>query len=102
MTDEIKCFGMWTDEIHTQYMDTFTAKACGMEMVVMGILSDCQEMLHYPYAAQANNAAAKERIRQQLNVAKYILSNMMDKRDELLGSNSRKIHQVDHRGFAAA
>ena len=42
---ETKCYGMSESDIRVQYMESFTAKACGLEMVVMGILSDNQEML---------------------------------------------------------
>ena len=80
---ETKMYGMTEQQIRDQYMNGLTAQLSGMEMVVMGILSDCQEMLHYPYAAQANNAAAKERIRQQLNVAKFILCEMMDNKESV-------------------
>jgi hypothetical protein len=44
-----------------------------MEMVVMGILSDCQEMQNY-------GVDTKERVRKQLNVAKFILSEMMEEK----------------------
>ena len=80
---ETKCYGMSEQDIREQYMESITAKCSGLEMVVMGILSDCQEMLQYPYAAQSNNKAAKEQIRKQMNVAKFILSEMMEAKESV-------------------
>lgn len=70
---EKKCYGMTEARIRKEYMDSLTAKFSGNEMVVMGILSDCQEMLERDYFT-------KEDIRKQLNVAKFILSEMMDEK----------------------
>ena len=70
MTDEIKCFGMTTDSIRMQYMNSITAKLSGPEMVVMGILSDVQELV-----AMGGRA---ETVRKQLNIAKFILCEIMD------------------------
>jgi hypothetical protein len=72
MTDfETKCYGMTEADIRSQYMGSITAKFSGLEMVVMSILSDCQEL-----GAMGRNEA----VRKQLNVAKFILSEMMDAR----------------------
>lgn len=82
MTDfEAKCYGMSTDRIREEYMNSITAKTSGLHMVVASILSDCQEMLQYPYAAQSNNKAAKEQIRKNMNIAKFILFEMMDAKE---------------------
>jgi hypothetical protein len=70
---ETKCYGMTETQIREQYMDSITAKLSGLEMVVMGILSDQQEML-----AMGAGANSVEYVRKQLNVAKFILSEMMD------------------------
>jgi hypothetical protein len=78
---EKQCYGMSTKDIREQYMESITARYSGLEMVVMGILSDCQEMLAYDHAAPVNAKASKETVRKQLNVAKYILSEMMDAKD---------------------
>lgn len=88
---ETFCYGMSQEDIKSQYMESFTAKMCGLEMVVMGILSDAQEMLHMknPNIASPNT---DEHIRKQLNVAKFILSEMME--DKLVAKNSRKVHAV--------
>jgi hypothetical protein len=73
MTDtDFATFGMSKTDIRDQYINSITAKLSGMEMVVMGILSDCQEMQNY-------GVDTKERIRKQLNVAKFILAEMMQK-----------------------
>ena len=69
---ETKCYGMSTEDIREQYMQSFTAKFSGLEMVVMSILSDQQEML-----AMGSGPNSIEYVRKQLNVAKFILSEMM-------------------------
>jgi len=81
MSKEI--FGMSESDIREQYIDSITARISGLEIVVAGILSDCQEELA---AADRNEfrdqnsfeTKRRERIRKQLNVAKYILFEMMD------------------------
>jgi hypothetical protein len=74
MTDfEKKCYGMSESDIREQYMEGLTGRLSGNEMVVMGILSDCQELL-----GSGKFNGMPETIRKQLNVAKFILSEMMD------------------------
>ena len=68
---ETKCYGMTEAAIRTQYMESMTAKFSGLEMVVMSILSDCQEL---------GAMGRTEAVRKQLNVAKFILDKMMDAR----------------------
>ena len=76
MTDfEKKCYGISEETIRKEYMNSLTAKFSGNEMVVMGVLSDCQEML--------TGGFSKEDIRKQLNIAKFILSEMMEKNREV-------------------
>jgi hypothetical protein len=60
---------MTEQAIREQYINSITAKCSGLEMVVMGILSDAQELL-----AMGRNEAS----RKQMNIAKFILSEMMD------------------------
>jgi hypothetical protein len=83
--DQKRMFGMSTDDIREQYMNSITAKLSGLEMVVASILSDCQEELD----------DGDERIRKRLNVAKFILFEMMEKRrDEemvLVNSDGKEI-----------
>ena len=73
---ETKCYGMSTEDIRTEYMQSFTAKYSGLEMVVMSILSDQQEML-----AMGAGPNSVEYVRKQLNVAKFILSEMMEAKE---------------------
>ena len=68
---ETKCYGMSEQEIRTQYMESITAKFSGLEMVVMSVLSDAQELL-----AMGRN----EDSRKQMNIAKFILSEMMEQK----------------------
>ena len=68
---EAKCYGMSEQEIRTQYMESITAKFSGLEMVAMSVLSDAQELV-----AMGRN----EQARKQINIAKFILSEMMDKK----------------------
>jgi hypothetical protein len=67
---ESKCYGMTESDIREQYMDSITAKFSGLEMVVMGMLSDVQHMQEHNFN--------KEDIRMVLNRAKFILSEMME------------------------
>jgi hypothetical protein len=69
---EKQCYGMTTAAIREQYMESFTAKHVGLEMVVMGILSDVQELTSW------GNSTPSYTIRKQLNIAKYILSEMLE------------------------
>ena len=74
---ETNCYGMTEQAIREQYIQSITANRCGIEMVVMSILSDCQEMIAMknPTIPSKNT---DEFIRKQMNVAKFILSEMMD------------------------
>lgn len=75
---ETKMYGMTEAQIRTQYMESLTAKFSGQEMVVMGILSDCQELMGMDAGPRT-----VERVRQQMNVAKFILCEMMDKKESV-------------------
>jgi hypothetical protein len=75
---EMKMYGMTEAQIRVQYMESLTAKFSGQEMVVMGILSDCQEML-----GMGAGPRAVEHVRQQMNVAKFILCEMMDNKESV-------------------
>ena len=78
---EIEMYGMSTCDIREQYMESITAKLSGPEMVVASILSDVQELTAYQHAASVNSKASKELIRKQLNIAKFILFEMMDQKE---------------------
>ena len=79
MTDyaETKMYGMTEAQIRAQYMNSLTARLSGLEMVVMGIMSDCQEMLAMPSPRTLDDA------RRQMNVAKFILCEMMDNKESV-------------------
>jgi len=69
---ESKCYGMSEAEIREQYIESLTGRIGGLEMVVQSVLSDCQEMLPRDMYCDA--------IRKQLNIAKFILSEMREER----------------------
>ena len=71
---ESKCYGMTEQDICDQYMKSITAKFSGLEMVVMGLLSDAQELQTF------NHAQALDQSRKNMNIAKFILSEMMEAR----------------------
>ena len=68
---ESKCYGMSTADIDMYFINSTTGQIAGPEMVVMGIMSDCQEML------AGGGTDANEWVRKRMNIAKYILSRMM-------------------------
>lgn len=72
---ETNCYGMSEAQIREQYMNSLTAKFSGLEMVAMGIMSDCQEML-----AMGVGPRSVEYVRKQMNIAKFILAEMMEAR----------------------
>ena len=72
---ETNCYGMSEQAIREQYMNGITAKFSGLEMVAMGILSDCQEMM-----SMGTGPRSIDYVRKQMNIAKFILSEMMDAR----------------------
>lgn len=73
MTDfENKCYGISEATIRQEYMETLTARTCGLEMVVMSILSDAQTVL------AANRPEASRKL---MNIAKFILSEMMEAKE---------------------
>jgi hypothetical protein len=71
---EKNCYGMSTQAIREQYMQSITARLSGLEMVAMGVLSDAQELL-----AMGNSEAA----RKQMNIAKFILCEMMEAKESV-------------------
>ena len=76
-------------DIREQYMQSITARLSGLEMVAMGVLSDAQELL-----AMGNSEAA----RKQMNIAKFILCEMMEAKSEeemvLVSSDGRVIGEA--------
>lgn len=100
--DEERMFGMSKDDIREDYMESLTARLSGLEMVVAGILSDCQELLSMGTTVEGGSpvvsARAAESVRRQLNVAKYIIFEMQDRRESLetvlVSSDGREIANV--------
>ena len=90
---EKNCYGMTEQAIRREYMESITAKFSGLEMVVMGILSDAQEVLAMGSGFPHGNADAKETARKYMNRAKFILSEMMDAKEEyvLVSSDGKEI-----------
>ena len=82
MNKDLQMFGMSREEIKEQYMESLTARHSGLEMVVMGILSDCQELLAMTKGTGTAEFAA-ENVRKQMNIAKYILCEMMDSKERV-------------------
>ena len=84
---EKNCYGMSTADITKQYMNSITAKFTGLEFVVMGLLSDAQELQKF------GHAQALDQSRKNMNIAKYILSEMMDQRQsaELLADEMMEV-----------
>ena len=75
LSQELKMYGMTTEDIREQYMNSITARLSGLEMVVMGLLSDAQELQTF------NHAQALDQSRKNMNIAKFILSEMMDRKE---------------------
>lgn len=69
---ESRCYGISESDIQRQYMQGLSDN----EMVVAGILSDCQEMLD-----MGTGPRSVDHVRKQLNVAKYILFRMLDSKE---------------------
>ncbi len=71
---EQNCYGMSVDDIRDEYMHSLTGKLSGQEMVVMSILSDAQELM-----AMGRTESA----RKLMNIAKFILGEMMDAKESV-------------------
>ena len=70
---ESKCYGMSQEDIKRQYMQSITARMSGLEMVAMSVLSDAQELMSF------GHAQATDQARKNINIAKFILSTIMEK-----------------------
>lgn len=71
---EKRCYGMSTDAIRSEYMNDKCIVLSGLEMVAMGVLSDAQELMTF------GNDQATDQARKNINIAKFILSEMMEAR----------------------
>jgi hypothetical protein len=74
MNRDLQIYGMSREDIREEYMNGLTARISGLEMVVASILSDCQEL---------TAMGRSEDVRKQLNVAKFILGEMMDAKERV-------------------
>lgn len=72
---EKNCYGMTEADIRDEYMNSITAKLSGLEMVAMSVLSDAQELMTF------GNAQATDQARKNINIAKFILSEMMEAKE---------------------
>lgn len=72
---EKNCYGISAADIRDQYMNSLTAKLSGLEMVAMGVLSDAQELMTF------GHAQATDQARKNINIAKFILSEMMEAKE---------------------
>lgn len=71
---EKNCYGMSQEDVREEYLNSITVKISGVEMMVAGLLSDCQEMLEMEFE--------KDQIRKLLNIAKFCLfENMKNNRE---------------------
>jgi hypothetical protein len=71
---ESKCYGISEETIRKEYMASITARLSGLEMVAMGVLSDAQELMSF------GNDQATDQARKNINIAKFIMSEMMEAR----------------------
>lgn len=78
---EIKCYGMTAAEVREEYGNSMTAKIAGIEMVVMSIMSDCQELL----AMAGERDSTREQVRQMINIGKLLLSDNMRAKEQRNG-----------------
>ena len=86
---ESNCYGISQADIEQQYCNGLTARLSGLEMVAMSVLSDAQELMSF------GHAQATDQARKNINIAKFILSNMME--DRLLAENASKVHKIHDR-----
>ena len=71
---EKRCYGISEADIREEYMGSITARLSGLEMVAMGVLSDAQELMTF------GNDQATDQARKNINIAKFIMSEMMEAR----------------------
>ena len=71
---ESNCYGISQADIEQQYCNGLTARLSGLEMVAMSVLSDAQELM------SCNTAQTQNQARQHINIAKYILSKMLEEK----------------------
>ena len=72
---ESKCYGMSEQDIQDQYLNSITARFSGLELVAMSVLSDAQELM------ACNTARTQDQARKNINIAKFILSTIMESKN---------------------
>ena len=72
---EKNCYGISTETIRKEYMNSLTARLSGLEMVAMSVLSDAQELMTF------GHEQATDQARKNINIAKFILSEMMQAKE---------------------
>ena len=72
---ESKCYGMSEQDIQDQYLNSITARFSGLEMVAMSVLSDAQELMSF------GHEQATDQARKNINIAKFILSTIMESKN---------------------
>ncbi len=72
---EKNCYGMTESDIREQYLNSITATRIGLEMVAMSVLSDAQELMTF------GHSQAMDQSRKNINIAKFILSEMMEAKE---------------------
>ena len=72
---EKNCYGISTETIRKEYMNSLTARLSGLEMVAMSVLSDAQELMTF------GHEQATDQARKNINIAKFILSEMMEAKE---------------------
>ena len=73
---ELKCYGMSQDDIRSNIINSITTKMAGIEVTMMGILSDCQKNISMKNPSIPSPESDKY-IRKQLNIAKFILADQL-------------------------
>ena len=71
---EKNCYGISQADIERQYCQGLTARLSGLEMVAMSVLSDAQELMSF------GHEQATDQARKNINIAKYILSKLMEEK----------------------
>lgn len=68
---EMNCYGMSQEEIVRQYIEP-NKLFDRDDIMIAGVLSDCQALL------EMDESAVSERVRKQLNIAKFLLFYVFD------------------------
>lgn len=75
---ELQCYGCTSDDLKA-YVE---GSIGGPQMMAMSILSDAQEHLHMATNMNGDNSGHIETARQFMNRAKYIIAELLTKKEE--------------------